>query len=72
MRRIILGLIVALPLLSQKAPELNDGEAHGDPPFMIEDGWRPLLHGRDLSGWHGQDAGKPSDWFTTKYVLWDR
>lgn len=72
MYRFTVALALALPLLAQKAPELNDGEAHGDPLFMIEDGWRPLLNGRDLSGWHGQDPSKPNDWFTTRYVLWDR
>lgn len=76
MRRILfaaaLALALALALLAQKSPELNDGEAHGDPLFMIEEGWRPLLNGKDLTGWHGQDASKPNDWFTTRYVLWDR
>lgn len=56
---------------AQNRPELNDGEAHGDPPFLVEDGWRPLLNGRDLSGWGPQD-GKPNDWFTTQAVMWDR
>lgn len=51
--------------------DLNDGDAHGDPPFLVEDGWRPLLDGRDLSGWHARD-GKPLTWFTTQYVLWER
>ena len=50
---------------------LDDGEAHGDPPFVLEEGWRPLLNGRDLSGWGGQD-GKPHEWFTTKSVRWER
>ena len=66
-----LGLIFSMPAWCQKRPELNDGDAHGDPPFMVEDGWRPLLTGRDLSGWHGQDSRK-NDWFTTAYVFWDR
>ena len=66
------ALLAALPLCGQKPGEYNDGEAHGDPPFMIEEGWRPLLNGTDLSGWHGMDPGKPNDWYTTKFVLWDR
>jgi hypothetical protein len=58
-------------LLSGQKVELNDGEAHGDPPYLLEDGWRPLLNGRDLAGWRPQE-NKPSDWFTTKGVRWER
>jgi hypothetical protein len=56
---------------AQKRPELNDGEAHGDAPYLVEDGWKPLLNGRDLTGWTGQD-GKPHEWFTTVGVRWER
>ena len=56
--------------LAQK-PRINDGQAHGDPPYLIEDGWRPLLNGKDLSGWHAQEQGKPNEWFTSPYVLFD-
>src|SRR6266404_181864 len=63
-------LLIAL-LLSQKLPDLNGGDAHGDAPYLIEDGWRPLLNGKDLSGWHAQD-GKPLEWFTTPGVVWER
>lgn len=40
------------------------GEVLGDPPFLREEGWRPLLNGKDLSGWTG-------DWVTAKAVWWD-
>jgi hypothetical protein len=70
-RLICFGLFGCLILFGQKAGEYNDGDAHGDPPFMVEDGWRPLLNGTDLNGWHGHDK-RPNEWFTTKYVFWDR
>lgn len=57
-------------VFAQQRPELNDGEAHGDPPFLLEDGWRPLLNGRDVSGWKGQSG--PHEWFTTRGVRWER
>lgn len=63
-------LLIAL-LLFQKLPDLNDGDSHGDAPYLLEDGWRPLLNGKDVSGWHAQD-GKPLEWFATRGVLWDR
>src|SRR5215831_12844973 len=71
MRKGILLLMLVLPLAGQKRPELNDGEMHGDPPFLLEKGWTPLLNGRDLSGWHGLGSGA-SQWFTTTGILWDR
>lgn len=69
MKRLLL-VCAACCALAQQRPELNDGEAHGDPPFLIEDGWRPLLNGRDTAGWKGQSG--PHEWFTTKGVRWER
>jgi hypothetical protein len=63
--------LLAALVTAQTKVELNDGEAHGDPPFLLEDGWRPLLNGRDLAGWHPQE-GKPSEWFTTRGVRFER
>ena len=68
---LVLLLVLTLPCAAQTRPVLNDGEAHGDAPFLVEDGWSPLLNGKDVSGWHGQD-GKPNDWFATRGVRWER
>jgi len=46
------------------------GQIGGDPPYMLENGWKPLLNGNDLSGWVGEN-GKPHDWITAKAVWWD-
>ena len=70
MRQVFLAALMAVGLFAQQRPELNDGEFHGDPPFLLEDGWRPLLSGKDLSGWKGQDG--PHEWFTTKAIRWER
>jgi hypothetical protein len=66
-----MNLLLITLLLFQKLPDLSDGDAHGDAPYLIEDGWRPLLNGKDVSGWHAQD-GKPLQWFTTPGVVWER
>jgi hypothetical protein len=67
----VLALALASVLAAQQLPDLYHGERHGDPPFRYESGWRPLLNGTDLSGWHAQD--QPShDWFTTRGVTWSR
>ena len=68
---LVLLLVLTLPCAAQTRPVLNDGEAHGDAPFLVEDGWSPLLNGKDVSGWHAQD-GKPNDWFATRGVRWER
>ena len=68
---LLILLIGCATLYAQQRPNLNDGESHGDAPYLIEDGWKPLLNGKDLSGWTGMD-GKPHEWLTTKGVWWDR
>ncbi len=68
---LLLLLAGAVVLCPQVRVELNDGEAHGDPPFLLEDGWRPLFNGRDLTGWHTQD-GKSGTWLTTSGIRWER
>ena len=71
--RLVLALL-ALVLLPQ-APRysvVQDGEAHGDPPFLLEDGWDPLLNGKDLAGWRACDAAVKSEWYTTRFVRYER
>ncbi len=70
MLRTLLLFAVVTGLPAQPRPELNDGESHGDPPYLLEDGWRPLLNGKDLKGWVGQDG--PHEWFTTRAIRWER
>jgi hypothetical protein len=67
----ILLVAGALCLAGQRRAQYNDGEAHGDPPSLIEEGWTPLLNGHDLSGWHGLGKAQ-SDWFTATGIIWDR
>ena len=67
---ILLTALACAGMFAQQSPQLNDGEPHGDPPFLLEDGWKPLLNGKDVSGWHAQDGGK-HDWFATKAIRWD-
>lgn len=71
MFKLMLVLALVFPMALQQRPQLNDGEAHGDAPFLLEDGWTPLLNGKDVSGWHGQDSGK-NEWFTTSSIMWER
>lgn len=45
--------------------------AQGDAPFLTESGWKPLLTGRDLKGWHAKDPAKPHTWLAVKAVRYD-
>lgn len=54
-----------------QVPDPYTGETHGDPPFLWQSGWRSLLNGSDLSGWHVAD-GKPHEWVTARAVTWKR
>jgi hypothetical protein len=58
------GFVFALSLISVCA---NGADR---PPYREGKGWRPLLTGKDLSGWTGQD-GKSHDWITAKRVVWN-
>lgn len=71
MWKALLLIVLALPLMAQQKPQLNDGEAHGDAPYLIEDGWTPLLNGKDLSGWRAA-GNASSEWLTTTGILWER
>jgi hypothetical protein len=51
-------------------PALHDGSDHGDPPFLTESGWRPLLNGKNLDGWQLVDPAKPGKWLVTTGVAW--
>jgi hypothetical protein len=57
--------------LAQQLPDLYHDEVHGDPPFLYEPGWKPLLNGKDLAGWHSENGGA-HEWFTTPAVTWRR
>jgi hypothetical protein len=73
MTRAVLFLILLPGLIpAQQRSPTTDGEHHGDPPYLLEEGWQPLLNGRDLAGWVGQDRDKPNEWFVTPGVFFDR
>ena len=72
MKTLTVLTVFALGVAAQALPPVTDGDMHGDPPYLLEPGWTPLLNGADISGWHGQDTGKPNDWYTTKAVFFDR
>lgn len=62
--------VLAVPAAAQ-VPDIYTGETHGDPPFLYQTGWRPLLNGSSLDGWHAAGA-KPHEWVTTRAVTWKR
>ncbi len=68
--RALLALCAVASALAQ-VPDSYTGEMHGDPPFLWQNGWRPLLNGRNLDGWH-VIGDQPHEWVTAKAVTWRR
>src|SRR5262245_55419748 len=72
--RVLLAAFALAALLQQPRPgysPVQDGEPHGDPPYLLEDGWGPLLNGTDLAGWKPCDTAATSEWFTTRSVRFE-
>ena len=71
MKGAVLAALWACSAWAQTLPDLYHDEVHGDPPFLYETGWMPLLNGKDLAGWHAENPGA-HDWFTAPAVTWRR
>ncbi len=71
-RDLILFSLAAMACFAQAPSAIQDGDQHGDAPYMLEPGWTALFNGRDLTGWHGQDPNQKNEWFTTTAVFYDR
>ena len=67
---VVAALAIEPNLWAQQRPEFNDGDAHGDAPYLVEDGWTALFNGHDLARWHG--LGQPNEWLTARAIFWDR
>lgn len=74
--RLLLAFALLAALIPDQQPPagyspVQDGYAHGDPPYLLENGWEPLLNGRDLSGWKACEVDAKSEWFTTAVVRFE-
>ena len=73
MKHSLVGFVFVISLFSLGAeadlPPVNDGKPHGDPPYLLEDGWTPLLNGEDLDGWQYRNPER-GGWGTTRGVSW--
>ena len=70
------ALLVAagiLPVLSQMDGEKpSQGITHrGDPPYLLESGWIPLLNGENMEGWEYVPNSGQGGWTATPAVIWD-
>ena len=55
--------------ISDADMNVNDGNHHSDPPYLLEDGFKSLLNGKNLDGWeYKSDAN--AGWVATKGVFW--
>src|SRR5690349_14143778 len=69
---VALAVIVSLQQQQRGYSPIQDGEAHGDPPYLLEDGWEPLLNGTDLTGWKACDSTAKNEWYAAKAVRFER
>lgn len=67
---IVIAAISSLMWSNGAAIEV-DRDFRGDPPYLVSDGWIPLLNGRDLSGWRAQEGMGANAWLATRAVLFD-
>jgi 3-keto-disaccharide hydrolase len=73
MRTLLVVVAVGVLLSQQRGySPVQDGEAHGDPPYLLEEGWEPLLNGTDLTGWKACDSTAKNEWYTAKAVRFER
>jgi 3-keto-disaccharide hydrolase len=72
--RALLALMTMAVLASPQRgySPVQDGDAHGDPPYMLEDGWEPLLNGTDLTGWKACDPTAKNEWYAATAVRFER
>jgi hypothetical protein len=68
--RLLLPLVFCAALFAQY--DRNDGEDHGDAPYLTEDGWKPLFNGNGLSGWHCRPGKLLNEWLTTRAIIFER
>lgn len=63
------GLLLTSLAGGADLPPVSDGYGHGDPPFLLESGWRPLLNGKNLDGWIYRTPERMG-WMATSGVVW--
>jgi hypothetical protein len=70
---ILLGVAIlsAQHLSAQHLPDIYKDELHGDPPYLSQPGWKSLLNGKDITGWHADGGGK-HEWFAARSINWRR
>ena len=45
-------------------------EDRGDAPYLIEEGWTPLLNGKSLAGWQGYGKAT-NEWLSCRAIVWN-
>ena len=64
------SLLFVFSIGAREGLEVNDGTPHGDPPYLLEPGWRPLINGTNLDGWRFEHTGH-GIWTTSPGIFWD-
>jgi hypothetical protein len=70
--RVLLLLAAALLMQAPSFSPIQDGDSHGDPPYLLEEGWEPLLDGSSLAGWRACDSAATNDWRAVRAIRFER
>jgi hypothetical protein len=63
-------MMTGAAIVAADHPIVDDGEPHGDPPYLLEKGWTPLIQGTSLQGWTFEHPEK-GVWKTSSAIYWD-
>lgn len=67
----LLPMALAAPLAwAWQEIAVNDGTAHGDPPYLLELGWTSLIDRTNLNGWQYEHPEK-GKWINSRGIFWD-
>jgi 3-keto-disaccharide hydrolase len=68
--RLLLSTALTASSIGAQQASLNDGQSHGDPPYLLDHGWTPLIVGTQLEGWTFEHP-KKGIWTSTHAIYWD-
>ena len=74
--RTLVTLLLLTALVRQQPPSggyspIQDGDPHGDPPYLLENGWEPLLNGKDLAAGRRATPSAKNEWYTARAVRFE-
>ena len=64
------ALLAASSVFAWQGAVVDDGTSHGDPPYLLESGWTPLINAKNLNAWQYEHPEK-GKWTNSRGIFWD-